>query len=41
MIERRLEHARAEIARADQHDLQVVNDELDRAVGEIEAFLAG
>lgn len=41
VIERRLEHARAEIARADQYDLQVVNDELDRAVGEIEAFLAG
>jgi len=41
VIERRLDHARAEIARADQYDLEVINESLEATVAQIEAFLAG
>lgn len=38
-IQRRLEVARRELARADQYDFQVVNDTVDRAVDEISKIL--
>ncbi|NJR64462.1 MAG: guanylate kinase [Leptolyngbyaceae cyanobacterium CRU_2_3] len=38
-IARRLETARAEIAAADEFDIQVVNDDLDKALNRIEATL--
>ncbi|MGF1535680.1 MAG: guanylate kinase [Elainellaceae cyanobacterium] len=38
-IERRLARARTEISAADEFDLQVVNDDLDRAIAEVEAAL--
>jgi guanylate kinase len=39
-IQRRLEVARRELARADQYQYQVVNDTVDRAVNEISNILA-
>lgn len=39
-IARRLANARAELARADQYDVQLINDDLDRAVEELAAFLS-
>jgi guanylate kinase len=39
-IERRLEVARRELARADQYQYQVINDTVDRAVADIENILA-
>jgi guanylate kinase len=38
-IQRRLEVARRELARADQYKFQVVNDTVDRAVDEISQIL--
>src|SRR4029434_560434 len=38
-IQRRLEVARRELARADQYKFQVVNDTVDRAVGQITEIL--
>ena len=38
-IRRRLEGARRELARAGEYDYQVVNDDLDRAVAEVEAII--
>jgi guanylate kinase len=40
-IQRRLETARHELARADQYTFQVINDTVDRAVDDIEEVLAG
>jgi guanylate kinase len=39
-IQRRLETARHELARADQYKFQVINDTVDRAVDDIEKILA-
>jgi guanylate kinase len=39
-IQRRLEVARRELARADQYQYQVINDTIDRAVDDIEKILA-
>lgn len=39
-LERRLDEAEAEEARAERFDAVVVNDDLDRAVAEVEALLA-
>jgi len=39
-IQRRLEVARRELARADQYQYQVINDDLDRAVDDFETILA-
>jgi guanylate kinase len=39
-IERRLETARAEMARQDEFDLRVVNDDAERAAAEIDAYVA-
>lgn len=41
VIERRLLTARAEMATRDDYDAVVVNDELDRAVGELVSLLVG
>ncbi len=38
-IARRLEHAKIEIAAADEFDLQIVNDDLDQTIAQIEANL--
>jgi guanylate kinase len=38
-IQRRLEGARRELARAGEYDYQVVNDDLDQAVAELEAII--
>jgi guanylate kinase len=40
-IRRRLEGAQRELARASEYDYQVVNDDLDRAVRDIEAIIRG
>lgn len=39
VIRRRLDEAHAEIAQADQYHLRIVNDDLDRAVSELEAAI--
>ena len=38
-IERRLERARAELAAADEFDLQIINDDLEEAIAALEAAL--
>jgi guanylate kinase len=40
-IEKRLEVARAQLEQADQFDYLVVNDDLDRAVDELEDIVRG
>ncbi|MGH2920539.1 MAG: guanylate kinase, partial [Gaiellaceae bacterium] len=40
-IEKRLEVARAQLEQADQFDYLVVNDDLDRAVDELEEIIRG
>jgi guanylate kinase len=39
--ERRLETARAELAAADEFDVTIINDELERAVAELERIVLG
>jgi guanylate kinase len=41
VVEQRLAKAKQEIAVADQFDFRIVNDDLDRAVAEVEALLFG
>ena len=41
VIKRRLRDAASDMARWDEFDYVVINDELDRAITELEAILAG
>lgn len=38
-IERRLKHAKAELAAKDEFDIQIVNDDLETALGQLEAAI--